>query len=118
MRFSVWKCFPVGKRFLLEMPFQVGKHFPWTTIWGNSSQRRQNKETLPEGNLLEFCEIFTPAVDTKAQVDFVKEKHPGSYLAMVGISAGSGLLFTYLGKEGKNTPVRAAAALCPAYDIN
>ena len=35
----------------------------------------------------------------------------------VGISAGSGLLVTYLGKEGEATPVRAAAALCPAYDI-
>ena len=61
--------------------------------------------------------VMGDAADTKAQVDFVKEKHPGSYLAMVGISAGSGLLFTYLGKEGNNTPVRTAAALCPAYDI-
>merc|ERR1711936_1238406 len=58
------------------------------------------------------------AADTKAQVDFVTAKYPtASYIAMVGISAGSGLLVTYLGKEGDRTPVQAAASLCPAYDI-
>ena len=61
--------------------------------------------------------VMGDASDTKAQVDFVKEKYPTSYLAMVGISAGSGLLFTYMGKMGGETPVRTAAALCPAYDI-
>jgi len=61
--------------------------------------------------------VMGDASDTKAQVDFVKEKYPTSYLAMVGISAGSGLLFTYMGKMGGDTPVRTAAALCPAYDI-
>jgi len=58
------------------------------------------------------------AQDTAAQVEAVLSRHPTiSYLAMVGISAGSGLLVTYLGKEGNGTPVRAAASLCPAYDI-
>ena len=55
--------------------------------------------------------------DTKEQVRFVRERFPNSYLAMVGVSAGSGLLFSYLGKEGNNTPINVAAALCPAYDI-
>ena len=75
--------------------------------------------------------------DTAAQVESVRKKFPdSSYLAMVGISAGSGLLVTYLGKvnlviicfsqsdlrsgfsqEGDRTPVQAAASLCPAYDI-
>lgn len=58
------------------------------------------------------------AEDTAAQVSAVLARHPSlSYLAMVGISAGSGLLVTYLGKEGDQTPVQAAASLCPAYDI-
>ena len=58
------------------------------------------------------------AADTKAQVDYVTAKYPlASYVAMVGISAGSGLLVTYLGKEGDNTPVQAGCSLCPAYDI-
>ena len=74
--------------------------------------------------------------DTAAQVEAVRKRFPdSSYLAMVGISAGSGLLVTYLGKvncklhiailqylewfrqEGDSTPVQAAASLCPAYDI-
>lgn len=62
--------------------------------------------------------VMGEASDTAAQVAAVVARHPeASYLAMVGISAGSGLLVTYLGKEGEATPVRAAAALCPAYDI-
>ena len=37
--------------------------------------------------------------DTAAQVEAVRKRFPdSSYLAMVGISAGSGLLVTYLGK--------------------
>lgn len=62
--------------------------------------------------------VMGEAADTKAQVQAVLRRYPDiSYLAMVGISAGSGLLVTYLGKEGDNTPVQAAAVLCPAYDI-
>jgi len=62
--------------------------------------------------------VMGEARDTAAQVDFVKKKYPElSFLAMVGISAGSGLLITYLGKEGNRTPVQAACSLCPAYDV-
>jgi len=57
--------------------------------------------------------------DTKLMVEHVMAKYPHtSYLGMVGISAGSGLLVTYLGKEGDSSPVQAACSLCPAYDIS
>lgn len=57
--------------------------------------------------------------DTVEQVDFVVKKFPQrSFLGMVGISAGSGLLINYLGKEGVKTPVEAACSICPAYDIS
>ena len=36
---------------------------------------------------------------------------------MAGLSAGSGLVISYLGKYGKNAPVDAATSLSPAYDI-
>jgi len=63
--------------------------------------------------------IMGDAEDTKAQVDFVMKKYPSAaFIGMVGISAGSGLLVTYLGKEGDKTPVQAACSLCPAYDIS
>jgi len=62
--------------------------------------------------------VMGDAADTKAQVDFVTARYPAaSFIGMVGISAGSGLLVTYLGKEGDKTPVQAACSLCPAYDI-
>ena len=43
--------------------------------------------------------VMGEAKDTAAQVEAVRNRFPdSSYLAMVGISAGSGLLVTYLGK--------------------
>mmetsp|Transcript_17749 Transcript_17749/g.58335 ORF Transcript_17749/g.58335 Transcript_17749/m.58335 type:complete len:255 (+) Transcript_17749:780-1544(+) len=36
---------------------------------------------------------------------------------MVGVSAGSGLLISYLGAAGSATPVGAACAICPAWDV-
>lgn len=55
--------------------------------------------------------------DTRVMVDKVRARHPASsYIAMVGISAGCGLLMSYLGSEVRPR-VQAAVALCPAYDI-
>ena len=43
--------------------------------------------------------IMGDAEDTRLMVEHVMAKYPDtSYLGMVGISAGSGLLVTYLGK--------------------
>lgn len=56
--------------------------------------------------------------DTRAQVESVRERYPKAFLAMVGVSAGSGLLVSYLGQTGAKSPVRAACCLCPAYDIS
>merc|ERR1719347_1073344 len=63
--------------------------------------------------------VMGDAEDTRLMVEHVMAEYPEtSYLGMVGISAGSGLLVTYLGKEGDRTPVQAACSLCPAYDIS
>lgn len=63
--------------------------------------------------------LMGDAEDTVMMVEHVQTKYPhSSYLGMVGVSAGSGLLVTYLGKEGDATPVRAACSLCPAYDVS
>ena len=35
--------------------------------------------------------------DVRTCVKIIKDKYPDSYLTMVGISAGSGLLISYLG---------------------
>ena len=59
------------------------------------------------------------AEDTTVMVNKVVHAYPeSSYLAMVGISAGSGLLITYLGKQSVRSPVQAAVGLCPAWDVS
>ena len=35
--------------------------------------------------------------------------YPDAYIGMAGLSAGSGLLVSYLGKSGKESPVQVAA---------
>ncbi len=55
--------------------------------------------------------------DFAAQIQHIKKCFPKSDLYATGISAGSGVLAHYLGKVGLNTPIKAAVAYCPAYDM-
>lgn len=55
--------------------------------------------------------------DFTAQIEHIKAKYPESELYATGISAGSGVLAQYLGKVGHDTPIKAAVAYCPAYDM-
>ena len=48
----------------------------------------------------------------------IQQRFPDSPLYAMGISAGTGLLVRYLGEQGADTPIRAAMAYCPGYDIN
>lgn len=68
--------------------------------------------------------LKTPSFNTMGNTDDFAEqiKHiqhcfPQSDLYATGISAGSGVLAQYLGKVGKDTPIKAAVAYCPAYDM-
>eukprot|EP00928_Gymnodinium_smaydae_P044455 TRINITY_DN29657_c0_g1_i1.p1 TRINITY_DN29657_c0_g1~~TRINITY_DN29657_c0_g1_i1.p1 ORF type:complete len:425 (-),score=48.46 TRINITY_DN29657_c0_g1_i1:247-1521(-) len=57
--------------------------------------------------------------DSSRQMDAVKKAWPNAdFVGMIGISAGSGHLITYLGSEGTQCQVDAAASLCPAYSID
>lgn len=55
--------------------------------------------------------------DFTAQLAHVQSRFPQSDLYATGISAGSGVLARYLGIAGKNTPIKAAVAYCPAYSM-
>ena len=66
--------------------------------------------TIPQINL------FGSVKDLKEQLAYIQEKFPQSELYAVGSSAGTGLLVRYLGEVGKNTPFKAAFALCPGYN--
>jgi len=56
--------------------------------------------------------------DTVAMVDCIRKAHTESFIALAGISAGSGQVVSYIGREGKSVPVGAAASLCPSWDIS
>ena len=55
--------------------------------------------------------------DTVLMVGQVRKCYPNSFFCLAGISAGSGQLVSFLGREGANANVDAAASLCPAYDL-
>jgi len=51
-------------------------------------------------------------------VNQMRQKYPDNFIGLAGISAGSGQVVSYIGKEGSNVQVNAAASLCPAWDIS
>lgn len=57
------------------------------------------------------------ADDFAAQLKHIQSCFPASDLYATGISAGSGALAQYLGRVGQDTPIKAAMAYCPAYDM-
>lgn len=56
--------------------------------------------------------------DIELQLEAVRTAYPrAAFLGMVGVSAGSAQLISYLGRAGASTPVGAACAICPAWDV-
>jgi predicted alpha/beta-fold hydrolase len=60
--------------------------------------------------------LFGFTADLREQVAYIQQQFPASPLYAVGSSAGTGLLVRYLGEQGKDTPFKAAFALCPGYN--
>ena len=56
--------------------------------------------------------------DVNVQLATVQAAYPAAaFLGMVGISAGSAQLISYLGRAGHASPVGAACAICPAWNV-
>ena len=52
-------------------------------------------------------------------MDYLTNRFPDAdFIGMAGLSAGSGLLVSYLGSRGVDSPVQAGCSLCPAYDVS
>ena len=69
-------------------------------------------------------ELTAPQINTMGSTDDLREqlaaiesRRRGAHLYGLGVSAGSGLLVRYLGEERERARLRAAVALCPAYDL-
>ena len=56
--------------------------------------------------------------DTVLMVDAMRKRHPENFIGLAGISAGSGQVVSYIGREGNAVKIDAATSLCPAWDIS
>lgn len=56
--------------------------------------------------------------DTVMMVDSMRKQYPNNFIGLAGISAGSGQVVSYIGREGNQVRVDAATSLCPAWDIS
>lgn len=95
------------RRFISALRARLG----WVVAACNRRGHGGMELTSPQINTMGVTE------DLRRQLSAIQMKRPGVPLYGVGVSAGSGLLVRYLGEEGENSRLRAAVALCPAYDI-
>ena len=56
--------------------------------------------------------------DTVIMVDKMRKRYPDNFIGLAGVSAGSGQVVSYIGREGEKVRVNAATSLCPAWDIS
>jgi len=96
------------RRFLLSMRRSLG----WVVAACNRRGHGDIPLTAPRINTM------GSTADLNVQLDAIEARRPGAPLYAVGVSAGSGLLVRYLGEEGSRSRLRAAVALCPAYDVS
>ena len=61
--------------------------------------------------------IMGSVPDFKVQIQHIQNSFPDSPLYAVGSSAGTATLSRYLGEVATNTPLKAAFAYCPGYDL-
>tara|TARA_B100000795_G_scaffold260221_1_gene235877 strand:+ start:152 stop:1345 length:1194 start_codon:yes stop_codon:yes gene_type:complete len=115
---------PSDAPLLLILPTITGSGPSHTYVMKMAAQRGWrtaclNRRGLADSLTTPRFNVMGDQDDTVLQVNCIKQKYPESkYTSMMGLSAGSGLLVTYLGSTGKNCGVDAATCLCPAYDIN
>ncbi|OUY05602.1 alpha/beta fold hydrolase [Acinetobacter populi] len=86
------------------------------TGWRIALCLRRGHTTTPQP--FTTINIMGSVPDFQIQLDYIQSKFPKSPLYAVGSSAGTAVLARYLGEVGKNTPLRAAFAYCPGYDLN
>jgi len=56
-------------------------------------------------------DIMGKVADTKVQIEKISKLYPSAFIGLAGVSAGSGLLVSYMGQLGNDTPVSVCASL-------
>ena len=65
-----------------------------------------------------YFSIMGNVDDTVLLVNQMRQRYPDNFIGLAGISAGSGQVVSYIGRESSNVSVNVAASLCPAWDIS
>ena len=71
----------------------------------------------PEPNRLPRTYHHGDTEDLRELLQLLRRREPNTRLYAVGWSLGGNVLLKYLGEEGERTPLSAAAAVCPPFQI-
>ena len=63
-----------------------------------------------------FC-VIGNVDDTVAMVSRIRQLYPDNFLGLAGISAGSGQVVSFAGREGDRAGIDVLASLCPAWNL-
>ena len=124
-----WSKDPVGYGLAADAPIVVFLH----TITGSAAQTRWLMKYASLRGWRSCCfvrrghggplhaprfNLLGSVADVELQMAAVRRAYPdAAFVGMVGVSAGSAQLISYLGQAGSATPVGAACAICPAWDV-
>jgi len=84
--------------------------------WRSCVLNRRGHSGMPLRVTTRFS-IVGDADDTVLLVDKMRQKFPDNFIGLAGISAGSGQIVSFIGREGDNARIDAAASLCPLWDL-
>jgi len=85
--------------------------------WRSCVLNRRGHSGMPIRVIPHFS-IMGNVDDTVLMVESIRKKFPDNFLGLAGLSAGSGQVVSYIGREGDSVKANAAASLCPAWDIS
>jgi len=85
--------------------------------WRSCVLNRRGHSGMPLRVIPHFS-IMGNVDDTVVMVSRIREKFPHNFIGLAGLSAGSGQVVSYIGREGEAVKANAAASLCPAWDIS
>merc|ERR1719419_215544 len=85
--------------------------------WRSCVLNRRGHSGMPLRVIPHFS-IMGNVDDTVIMVNRIRQKFPNNFIGLAGLSAGSGQVVSYIGREGSAVKANAAASLCPAWDIS
>jgi len=91
-------------------------HYAAKRGWRSCVLNRRGHSGMPLRVIPHFS-IVGNVDDSVLLVDQMRQRFPTNFIGLAGISAGSGQVVSYIGREGHKVKVNAAASLCPLWDM-